>query len=109
MPVDVPDACTLPTAERPLREREFEKLCLDALDRHERVSAGHLRLSFVGDRRLDETVRDLAARENECCSFFDFTVTPTAGTVVLDVKVPAAHIAVLDGLNALADVAALSR
>ena len=48
------------------------------------------------------TVLDLAARESNCCSFFEFTVTPTAGDVVLDIEVPAEHTGVLDGLSELA-------
>ena len=48
---------------------------------------------------LEATVRDLTARETECCSFFTFTTTAQPATggeaVVLDVEVPAAYADVL--------------
>lgn len=113
----VPDACTLPTAAQPLRQAEFETLCRTAMRKQERLTARHLRLTLGSDNRaggdigaagsddLAETVRDLAARENECCSFFDFTVTPAADVVVLDIEVPAAYVDVLDELSTLAGTA----
>ena len=61
-----PEACTLPTAERPLR-------------------------------------LDLTAREADCCSFFDFTVTPETvadgETLTLDIEVPAQYADVLDAIT----------
>lgn len=106
MPFEVPDACTLPTAARPLRQAEFEALFRTALRRQQRLSPKHLQLTLAGEEQLADTVRDLAAREGACCSFFDFTVTPTANTVVLDIKVPATQSDVLDGLSTLAATAA---
>jgi len=44
-------------------------------------------------------VRDLTARETECCSFFRFTVEPRPGAVVLDIEVPPVHVAVLDAIE----------
>ena len=102
MSFEVPDACTLPTAAQPLRQAEFEALCSAALRRQERLSPLHLRLTLASGEGLAEAVRDLAARETDCCSFFDFTVTPTDGVVVLDIEVPDAHVGVLDGLSELA-------
>ena len=96
-PMPVPDACTLPTAEQPLRIAEFDSLFATIL-RQERPSDRHLRLDLTAGA---DVVRDLARRESECCSFFTFTVTtPEAGRVRLDIEVPSAHI---DVLNALAD------
>ncbi len=103
----VPEACTLPTEERPLRLAEFDALFASAVDRAERPGEGRLRLYLTGNAGLADTVRDLAARERECCAFFTFTVTATKpGRVTLDVEVPADHI---DVLNALADRAAAAR
>lgn len=102
MPFQVPDVCTLPTAEQPLRQTEFEALCTSALRGQERVTAQHLRLTLRGGADLLDRVQDLAARESLCCSFFDFTITATDDVIVLDIGVPAEHSAVLDGLGDLA-------
>ncbi|MDG4801140.1 MerR family transcriptional regulator [Micromonospora sp. WMMD980] len=42
-----PQACTLPTAERPLRPAEFDRLFHDAVHATDRVSARHLRLRLA--------------------------------------------------------------
>ena len=88
------DACTLPTEDQPLREAEFDAVFATALTGVERPEPGRLLLTF------DETtdLADLVARESSCCSFFDFTLTAADGGLVLDVRVPAARVAVLDGL-----------
>jgi hypothetical protein len=101
MDLDRVAACTLPTAERPLRVAEFADLftTLSALDRRD---PGRLRLHLAGAPGLAERVRDLTAREAECCSFFDFDLAPDGPGLVLDVRVPAAHADVLDGLERLA-------
>jgi hypothetical protein len=95
----VPDTCTLPTAERPLRVAEFDDLFATAVRAVERVAPTTLRLHL--DEAAEATARDLAARETGCCSFFTFTFEPAGGeamAVVMDVAVPAAHVAVLDAL-----------
>jgi hypothetical protein len=95
----VPDSCSLPTAEQPSRLVEFDDLFAAALRRTEPVSATHARLHLTGPAGLATRVRDLAAREAECCLFFTFTTTsqPAAGgeAVTLDVEVPAARADVL--------------
>jgi hypothetical protein len=88
------DACTLPTEEQPLREAEFDALFATALRGVERPEPDRLRLTFDGDAEI----ADLIARESSCCSFFDFELTATDEGVVLDVRVPAARVAVLDGI-----------
>ncbi len=98
----VPDACSLPTAERPLRLAEFDELFATALRRVEPVTATHARLHLAGTPGLTATVRDLAARETECCSFFRFAVTPGAAAgseaLTLDIEVPAKYADVLAAL-----------
>lgn len=102
MGFQVPDACTLPTVERPLRLAEFDELFATAVRGVEQVAAGHVRMSLAGPAGLAETVRDLTARETECCSFFSFATTVKRGTdgeeLTLDITVPAAYIHVLDSL-----------
>ena len=99
----VPDACTLPTAERPLRLAEFDDLFATAVRRVDPVSATHARLHLTGPAGLTARVRDLATRETACCAFFTFTTTVQPVTegeaVVLDIEVPAAHADVLASLT----------
>lgn len=102
-----PDACTLPTAERPLRLAEFDQFFRDAVRGADRVSAEHLRLHLVGGAQVEETARDLTARESSCCSFFAFAISRSGpDALTLDVRVPAAHVDVLDGLASRAVSAA---
>ena len=96
----VPEACTLPTAERPLRLTEFDDLFATALHGQQRLSATRLRWRL--DPAAESAARDLTARETECCSFFSFTVAAADGAVQVDVEVPAAHVDVLDALAARA-------
>jgi hypothetical protein len=98
MAFEVPEACTLPTAEQPLRLAQFDELFATALRRVDRLTDRHARMHFTGGADLAATVRELAAREAECCSFFDFAVGLAGDAVTLDIKVPAAHVDVLDAL-----------
>jgi hypothetical protein len=99
----VPDACTLPSARRPIRLAEFDVLFRTAVRQVERVHHTRLRLTLAGSAGLAATVRDLAERESRCCSFFTFEVlSPEPGHAVLDITVPAAYVEVLDVLAARA-------
>ena len=96
------DACTLPSAERPLRTAEFKKLFADHLADTAWV-ADRLRLSLTGGAGLRERVADLTARESVCCSFFDFALSGSDDRVVLEVGVRPERREILDALAALAD------
>ncbi|WP_308283486.1 thioredoxin family protein [Pseudonocardia nigra] len=102
------DACTLPTAERPTRLAEFDGLFawLRGLRREE---PGWLRLRLDDGEGVEENARDLTAREASCCSFFDFDVHRGDGELVVDVRVPASRVIVLDGLTAQAEAAYAAR
>jgi len=104
--MDIPEACTLPDAERPLRLAEFETLFARSASSArsvERIGPQHLRLTLTGGPELEATVRDLAAREASCCSLFTFTVTAEqAGLVRFDIEVPAAHADVVDAMQRMA-------
>lgn len=102
-----PDACTLPTAEQPLRLAEFDALFTNHTIGVERVAPTRLVLTLTGPPDLAAQVKDLTDRESSCCSFFTFTLSTdehsSAGNRVrLDVVVPAARIDVLDALTARA-------
>ncbi|MFG1925360.1 hypothetical protein [Cryptosporangium sp. NPDC048952] len=90
--MEIPESCTLPTAERPLRVAEFDALFAASVRGVERLAPEHLVLTLGDFDRA--TVEDLIARETACCSFFTFTLNEST----LHVEVPAAHVAVLDSL-----------
>ncbi len=101
----VPDTCTLPVAEQPLRVAEFDALFAASLRAVERP--GPTRLLLRLDPGTRETAADLAARETACCSFFCFDFAEGAdGAVLMDVTVPPAQTAVLDAAAARAVAAA---
>lgn len=102
----VPQACTLPTAERPLRVAEFDTLFSTALRDVHRPWPTELRLTLDGTAEVAATVADLVARETGCCSFFTFTLGRDGDDrLLLRVEVPSAHVGVLDGLHARAATA----
>ena len=94
----VPESCSLPSAERPLRVAEFDALFRQAVQQSTRTSATMLELTLATD--AEATARDLAARESECCSFFTFAFDQRPSTVVMGIEVPVSQIAVLDALAA---------
>lgn len=100
-----PDACTLPTAEQPLRVAEFDDLFACGLRGLERRTPTELRLTL--DAATEATARALIARESNCCSFFGFTCSPSEdGQLQLLVTVPPVQVDVLDALAARAATAA---
>ena len=99
----VPRSCTLPAVQQPLRVTQWDRLFSERLSASARPDRLRLHLVLVGGEGVEERVRDLAARESGCCSFFTFTVTAaTDGDVHLDVKVGPAYEKVLDALQARA-------
>ncbi|MFC5728156.1 MULTISPECIES: hypothetical protein [Nocardioides] len=96
------EACTMPTADRPLRLAEFDALFSRAVRDVQRGGTG-VRMHLAGDAGLVDRVRDLTDRETSCCSFFAFTIDGTDDDLTLDIAVPPARQEILD---ALADRAA---
>ncbi|PBC76227.1 hypothetical protein BX265_0933 [Streptomyces sp. TLI_235] len=93
----VPQECTLPTVERPLRVAEFDALFAGATAGVERAGPGLVRLLL--DRAVEPRARELAAREQACCSFFSFRFeTDARGRLVMEIGVPPDRQAVLDAL-----------
>lgn len=92
----VPDSCALPTADRPLRVAEFDRLLGESAGHAVRRSATVLEVTLPAG--AEAPVRDLTRREGECCSFFTFRFEPTGTAVVLSIEVPPSQVAVLDGL-----------
>jgi hypothetical protein len=93
-----PEACTLPTVERPLRLAEFDELFATAVQAVEQVDGSRVRLLLQPDPAVAARAADLIVRETDCCSFFTFTLTAADGTLALDVAVPPEQAKVLDAL-----------
>ncbi|SDP90390.1 thioredoxin family protein [Lentzea jiangxiensis] len=99
------EACILPTTDQPIRLAEFDALFASSLRGLRREEPGWLRLHLAGGADVEAGARDLTAREAECCSFFDFTVSREGDEVIVDVRVPSDKEFVLDGLAAQAEAA----
>lgn len=96
-----PEACTLPTADRPLRVAEFAELFATATRMVARSSPTRAVVTLPLDS-LD-LARDLAARETACCSFFTFNTVPVGGFTEMTIDVPAQHAEVLTALTNLVE------
>ena len=96
----IPDACTLPTVEQPVRMAEWDRLFADVVA-VSRDGERRGRLTFAAVPGLEPHLRDLSGRETACCSFFEFTVergrdADGRRTLTLGVEVPASRADVLD-------------
>jgi hypothetical protein len=94
----VPEACTLPMAEQPLRAAEFDAVFTRSVRGTERAGQSRLRLDL--DPAVAGRIAELAVAETGCCSFFTFTLTVADGSLQLEVTVPPARTEVLDALAA---------
>ena len=100
-----PIACTLSPNELAGRLEDFHQEVFTHLVGMERPEPARLRLLLAGDAD-PEAVRDLLVREQQCCAFLAFTITPAAGRLVADLEVPAEAAPALDGMVRLAELAA---
>ena len=83
-----PVACNMTGAPDTPAERleEYRRLFGGFLLGREQSAAG-IRFRFRGDPGVLAWVRDLAAREKECCAFFDVAVAASGDEVRWDVSV----------------------
>jgi hypothetical protein len=95
--MDIP-ACTLSDTARSARAAEFSQLFAESVRRVARPEATRLLLELEPGPGPAGRTAELIAAETECCSFFTFRLTATAGSLVLEVAVPPAQVAVLDAL-----------
>ena len=83
MTKSIPVACTLGSAGLAAQARRWEQLMARALTGRDETPDG-LRLSFRPE--AEDELRALVAVETGCCAWAAWTVEPTAGAVVLDVR-----------------------
>ncbi|WP_102144598.1 hypothetical protein [Mycobacterium hubeiense] len=93
----VPETCSLPSVEQPLRMAEFDQLFAESVLRSARTSATRLDLVLAKDS--EAKAHDLAAREVACCSFFSFGFDSAGATVEMHIEVPQARTDVLDAIT----------
>jgi hypothetical protein len=100
-----PTACTLPTAERPLRASEFAELLGTQVRAVHHLSDQHVRFDLSPEPEVAGRTADLFTRESQCCSFFTFTLTATGGGLTLAVQVPSSQVRVLSAVAGMAKAA----
>ncbi|MCF3132209.1 heavy metal-responsive transcriptional regulator [Streptomyces olivochromogenes] len=83
---DAPVACTLGGAELSERTAQWQQLVGKAED-HEKIPDG-VRLTFPAGAELAGELATLAAAEQCCCAFFDFTLHLTPTALQLEVRAP---------------------
>ena len=91
----IPIACTLGATSLAAQARRWEQLTARALTGRDETPDG-LRLSFRPE--AEDELRALVAVETGCCAWAAWTVEPTAGAVVLDVRSADEGIATLHGM-----------
>jgi hypothetical protein len=79
----IPIACTLGVASLAAQGRRWQRLMSRALTGRAETADG-LRLTFRPEAEAE--LRALVAVETGCCAWAAWTVEPTAGEVVLDVR-----------------------
>ncbi|ASR55730.1 MULTISPECIES: MerR family transcriptional regulator [Cellulomonas] len=89
-PAAAPDepmiACSLDAASVPERISDWQALVARATSREAVV--GGIALTFLSSPALVAEIARLAAAEQDCCTFFTFTVQMTTGRVRLEVQTP---------------------
>lgn len=90
-------ACTLPSAERPLRLAEFDDLFTKGVLGVEQSAHG-VRVELRPEPDLVARAAELAARETGCCSFFTFELSITHGRAAMTVSAASSHGEVLAAL-----------
>ena len=102
---DGPIACTLPLNEYAGRLGDWRQSVFSHLVGMERLEPTRLRL-ILADDTDPEAVRELLVREQECCAFLSFTITPGDGRLVADLEVPTAAAPTVDAMVGLVELAA---
>jgi hypothetical protein len=94
--------CTLSPNQTGQRLAEFEKLFASHLRELTRPAPRQARFVFQPADEIEDAARDLFAREQECCAFFDFVVERDGAALIVQAEVPAEAEASLDGLATIA-------
>jgi|SRR5579859_7212253 len=102
----IPIVCTLLPSETGQRLEEFEKLFTNHLREVSQPSPRQARFGFEVTEETEAVVRELFAREQKCCAFFDFVIQRRGARLIVQAQVPAGAEAVLDEFATVARRAA---
>ena len=91
-----PIVCTLDAAEMPGRRNDWDRL-LASVRRREPLADG-VRLHFHLGDELAVQITTLAAAEQACCAFLDFSVHLTPEGPILDVRAPGEAVALVTSI-----------
>jgi hypothetical protein len=100
--VDGPLVCTLPVDQFGGRLEAFRREVFGHLRSMERPVPARLRL-VLADGADPERVRGLLVREQACCGFLAFTITPEPDGLLVDLEVRGEAAGALDGFAWLAE------
>jgi hypothetical protein len=100
---DGPIACSLHLNEVAGRLEDFRHAVFLHLRKLERPEPTRLRLILAGDADA-AAVRELLVREQRCCAFLAFTLTPGDEELVAELEVRAEAAPALDGMVRLAEL-----
>jgi len=95
MTKSIPVACALTRGDLAAQQRRWEQLMARTLTGRAETADG-LRLSFRPE--AEDELRALVTVETRCCAWAAWTVEPTAGAVVLDVRSAAEGIATVHAM-----------
>ena len=94
-----PVACTLTSADLAAQGQRWQRLAGRAMTERTETVDG-LRMSFRPEPGAEEELRALAAVENECCRWADWTVEADDGQIVLAVRASGDGVTALHGMFA---------
>lgn len=95
----VPETCTLPSVDQPLRRAEFDAMFAEDVTSVDQISPEQLRFELRADPAAAARAAGLAVKETGCCSFFTFDLSIGEGKVLMTVTTSATHTEVLTALR----------
>jgi hypothetical protein len=95
-PAPAPIACSLDAAQRPGRVDDWNRLLARVVEREPQGDG--LRLHFPSEAGLAGEIATLAAAEQACCAFLEFSLHLNGAGIVLDVLAPAGSEEIVNAL-----------
>jgi hypothetical protein len=90
-------ACTLTPADLAARRGRWERIAARAVTERAQTADG-LRVSFLPEPGAEQELRALAAAENQCCAWAEWTVEADDGQLVLTAHATGEGVAALHAM-----------